>query len=93
MSKTLSISHPASVGKAEAIGAINKVYEELGPRYNLVGQWQSETLFSLTGPGVEGHIQILSDHVEVALTLGGFLANFSAAVDSAIRSQLQEKLG
>jgi putative polyhydroxyalkanoate system protein len=93
MSKTLSISQPMSIGRAEAIDAINKVYEELGPRYNLVGEWNSETLFSLSGPGVEGHIQILSGSVEVALTLGGFLANFSQAVESAIRSQLQEKLG
>jgi putative polyhydroxyalkanoate system protein len=88
----ISISHPTTVGKDKAKDAITEVFKEISKKYNLEGSWRSDTIFDLTGPGIEGFIQVLGNSVDVSLTLGGFLATFSKAVDIAIRSELQEKL-
>ena len=92
MAKTVTISHSTSKDIVTTKRSLDEVFEDLKSRYNIEGSWESDKLFVLSGPGLEGSVSIMDSTVQIDLSLGLLLGSFSEIIEHNIKKELEEKL-
>jgi len=89
---TITISHDTALDHDAIRFSIDEVFDELAAKFDIAGEWQTDSRFVLTGDAIEGSIDVLPGRVEVNVSLGVFLLPFKRAIESQVREQLFEKL-
>lgn len=88
----IDIRHPHARNDQDARRIVEDIIETLGQRYGVDGQWHDDAV-ALSGPGLQGRIQLSSGQVRVTADLGFLLSAFRGQVEDEIQRVLGERLG
>lgn len=78
-----------SLGTEEAKRRVEKVAADLGDRFNLTANWEGDNL-RFDGSGVDGHIAVADESVEIRVTLGLSLMMLKGPIRMAIENSIDE---
>lgn len=78
-----------TLGSEEAKRRVEKVAAEIGSQFNLKSGWEGEDL-RFYGSGVDGHIAVDDDSVEVRVKLGFALLMLREPIRIAIENSIDE---
>ncbi len=87
----MRISRSHTLGKAEARRRVDKLAGTLGSQLGVSGEWQGDAL-KVSGSGVNGHIAVTSDRIDVDVQLGFALMLMESSIRSAVENAMDEHL-
>ena len=87
----IDILHPHTRSADEARTIVEGIAAQLRERYGLSGTWQGDAVV-LSGPGLQGLVEVLPQQVRVSAELGFLLAALRGQVEGEIRRVLGERL-
>ncbi len=80
-----------TLGIEEAKRRVDEVAAEIGSEFSLGYRWEGDSL-RFNGRGVDGHISVAQDSVEVHVRLGLALMMLSGPIRLAVESSLDQHL-
>ncbi len=80
-----------SLGIEEARKRANRVAETVGRQYSLRSRWQGDRLI-VTGKGVNGHLEVADESIEMVVQLGFALRWLEAPIRNAIENAIDDHL-
>lgn len=87
---TIDIRHSHSMPPAKARKAVEDVAVKLGEKFQMDYHWDGDTLH-FTRSGVDGHIALAPEQVNVTAKLGFLLSAMKGPIESEIRRVLDER--
>ncbi len=87
----MRIRRDHDLGLDEAKRRIDAVAAQLGPRFDLRSAWQGDRL-EVTGTGVNGHIAVTEEEIEVIVRLGFALMMFERTIRAELEGAIDEHL-
>lgn len=88
----IDIHHPHARDDAEARRIVEDIADQLRQHYGVDGHWRNDAM-TLSGPGLDGLIQLAPGQVQVTAELGFLLSALRGPVEDEIRRVLGERLG
>ena len=79
------------LGHKEAKNRANHIAETLGRQFSLTSSWEGDYLM-VRGNGVNGHLLVSEDSIELEVKLGFALKLMEGPIRSAIESTIDEEL-
>ncbi|MBT8086104.1 MAG: polyhydroxyalkanoic acid system protein [Woeseia sp.] len=87
----MRISRTHALGKDEAKRRVDKLADALGSQLGVNGQWCDDQL-DVSGSGVNGHIIVADDTIDVDVQLGFALMLMEGTIRSAIEDAMDKHL-
>lgn len=87
----MQISRSHTLGKAEAKRRVDKLADALGSQLGVSGEWCGDRL-QVSGSGLNGHIAITDDHIDVDVQLGFALKMMESSIRSAVENAMDKHL-
>lgn len=87
----IDILHPHTRDAGEARTIVDGIAAQLRERYGVAGGWQGDAV-RLSGPGLQGQVELLPQQVRVTAELGFLLSALRGQVEAEIRRVLAERL-
>ncbi|AKC87841.1 polyhydroxyalkanoic acid system family protein [Pseudoxanthomonas suwonensis] len=87
----IDILHPHTRSADEARAIVDGIAAQLRDRYGVSGAWQGDSV-QLSGPGLQGQVELLPRQVRVTAELGFLLSALRGQVEAEIRRVLDERL-
>lgn len=87
----MKISRPHGLGKEEAKRRIDSVAGDLGAQFGISGAWRGDSL-AVSGNGVNGHIAVTDNRVDVDVKLGFALLMLEGTIRSAVENAMDRHL-
>ncbi|MGB5246944.1 MAG: polyhydroxyalkanoic acid system family protein [Woeseia sp.] len=87
----MHISRSHKLGKEEAKKRVDKLSDALGSQLGVRGEWRGDQL-KVSGSGVNGHIAVEDDCIEVDVKLGFALMMMESTIRSAIENAMDKHL-
>lgn len=89
---TIDIHRPHGTTRAAALETTQKIATRMSEKLGTKGQWQ-DGLYTFTGPGAKGSINVDDTQVRVVVELGMMLALMKGTIEDEIRRKLEEHFG
>lgn len=80
-----------NLGMEEARNRADRIAADLGPQLSLRSNWQGDNLV-VTGRGVNGHLRVAEDEIEIHVQLGFALKLMEGPIRSVIEKAIDEEL-
>lgn len=87
----MKIRRSHSLGLAEAKRRADEIAVHLGRQYSLSSKWQGDLLV-VTGNGVNGHLAVAEESIEIVINLGFALKLMEGPIRSAIEKSIDDHL-
>ncbi|MBT8096631.1 MAG: polyhydroxyalkanoic acid system protein [Woeseia sp.] len=87
----MRISRTHALGKDEAKRRVDKLADALGSQLGVNGEWRDDQL-DVSGSGVNGHIIVADDTIDVDVQLGFALMLMEGTIRSAIEDAMDKHL-
>jgi putative polyhydroxyalkanoate system protein len=79
------------LGTAEARRRADLIAEDLGKQFSLTSTWQGDYLM-VSGSGVNGHLFVAEDNIEIEIRLGFALKLMEGPIRSVIEREIEQHL-
>jgi len=86
----IDIRHSHSLSRTKAREAVDEVAVKLAERFGIEYGWDGDVL-NFSRPGVDGHIELEKDALNVRAKLGFFAAMFKDPIETEIRRVLEDR--
>ena len=87
----ISMKRSHQLGLKGARAAADKMAEKLGDKFDLSGDWTSNTL-SFSRPGVNGTLAVSETEMHLEVSLGFMLKMMKGPIEKAVHEQLDQVL-
>ena len=87
----MNIRRSHQLGREEAKRRADEIAEHLGKQFSLTSSWQGDYLM-IRGNGVNGHLAVAEESVEIVIKLGFALKLMEGPIRSAIEGTIDEHL-